>query len=100
MTKPLVRGGVYQGVRYDDKDPAPNGTSYITTTPPEVYDDSIIVAAASPNVARGHPEKDGWFLSDFYAFNYLFHGISKDQTWLTAAVSAFTHIWKDVNYRN
>ncbi|KAK3315231.1 hypothetical protein B0H66DRAFT_536104 [Apodospora peruviana] len=29
--------------------------------------------------------EDGWFLSDFYAFNYLLKGSVADQVWLTAA---------------
>jgi hypothetical protein len=31
-----------------------------------------------------NPKDDGWFISDFYAFNYLFRGLGMEQTWLTA----------------
>ncbi|KAL2757910.1 hypothetical protein ACRALDRAFT_2025598 [Sodiomyces alcalophilus JCM 7366] len=52
--------------------------------PPVVEENSIIVAAASPDITTGTPDGDGRFLSDFYAFNYLLRGLGSSQTWLTA----------------
>lgn len=57
-----------------------------STTPPVVYSNTIIVAATHPTVSNGSPADDGWFLSDFYAFNYLLKDLGSSQTWLTAAV--------------
>ncbi|KAH7165966.1 hypothetical protein EDB81DRAFT_878324 [Dactylonectria macrodidyma] len=57
---------------------------YISNTVPDIHDDTIIVAATHPDVENGHPDRDGWFLSDFYAFNYLLKGKGASQVWLTA----------------
>src|SRR5687767_6957573 len=86
MDKPLVLGRVVNEERYDRERVPP--VSFITTTVPAVYNDTFIVAATHPNVRGGHPNRDGWFLSDFYAFNYLLKGLGFSQVWLTAAVRA------------
>ncbi|KAM7204259.1 hypothetical protein V8F20_003672 [Naviculisporaceae sp. PSN 640] len=44
--------------------------TYISHTFPVIHDNTIIVAATHPNVAKGDPTDDGWFLSNFYTFNY------------------------------
>ncbi|KAJ3542758.1 hypothetical protein NM208_g3929 [Fusarium decemcellulare] len=87
MSAPLVSGGVLNQTRYPPSDgsPAVPSTSFITHTVPVIYENSIIVAASHPNVNQGHLCADGWFLSDFYAFNYLLKGLGETQTWLTAA---------------
>ncbi|KAK3338603.1 hypothetical protein B0T25DRAFT_508455 [Lasiosphaeria hispida] len=79
----LVDGGVHKGMSppYPDEE---RGT-FLIHTPPVIYDDTIVVAATHPTVASGHQKDDGWFLSDFYAFNYLLKGSVADQVWLTAA---------------
>ena len=41
--------------------------------------------ASQPTAQTGDQTKDGWFLSDFYAFSYLLNGSVANQTWLTAA---------------
>jgi hypothetical protein len=56
-------------------------------TIPSIEANSIIVAAASPNLEDAHPSRDGWLISDFYAFNYLLKGLGASQTWLTLVVS-------------
>ncbi|KAK0701736.1 hypothetical protein B0T26DRAFT_744763 [Lasiosphaeria miniovina] len=48
--------------------------TFITQTFPCVFDNTIIVAATHPTVSTGSQFDDGWFLSDFYAFNYLLKG--------------------------
>ncbi|KAF3804146.1 hypothetical protein GCG54_00000495 [Colletotrichum gloeosporioides] len=82
MTSHLVPGGVPGGTQW--KRPSAN-VSFPTTTPPRVTPDTIIIGAAAPNIEKGHPTLDGWFLSDFYAFNYLLKGLGSRQVWLTAA---------------
>lgn len=82
--QPLVRGDVYeQEWHQHGLEP-----SFVTMTPPDIDHNTMIVAAASPSVTEGSPSLDGWFLSDFYAFNYLFKGLGHSQTWLAAAVSS------------
>lgn len=61
--------------------------SFVTKTPPNIDDNTVIVAVASPDLETGVQSRNGRFLSDFYAFNYLFKGLGHSQTWLTAAVS-------------
>lgn len=56
-----------------------------TNTVPVIIDNTVVVAATHPDVKKGHPNEDGWFLSDFYAFNYLLKGKGASQVWLTAA---------------
>ena len=77
MRNPLVAGGEYKGGR------PPN--TFITHTVPCIHENTIIVAATHPSLHTASPKEDGWFISDFYAFNYLFKDTVKDQTWLTAA---------------
>lgn len=61
--------------------------TYPTRTPPQINADTHILAAVHADIREASPELDGWFLSDFYAFNLLFKGLGRSQTWLTAAVS-------------
>ncbi|KAF4976147.1 hypothetical protein FZEAL_7166 [Fusarium zealandicum] len=79
--QPLVKGDANSGDVHRDAPPR----SYVTTAPPIVETDTIIVGVASPTITLGYPSRDGWFLSDFYAFNYLLKGLGSKQTWLTAA---------------
>ncbi len=79
--EPLVKGG---HVRNANAVPM----NFLTSAPPVVFDDTYIVAATHPTVNTGDPKDDGWFLSDFYAFNYLYKGLGASQVWLTAAVRA------------
>ncbi|KAK0622632.1 hypothetical protein B0T14DRAFT_384529, partial [Immersiella caudata] len=73
---PLVAGGQYKG----DRPPK----AFITHTMPCIHENTIIVATTHPSLHAASPKHDGWFISDFYAFNYLFKSTVKDQTWLTA----------------
>ena len=70
--------------------------TFISYTLPEIFDNTIVVAAAHPTLRHAHAKSDGWFLSDFYAFNYLLKGVGHrgdqvrnipGQVWLTASVS-------------
>ncbi|WQF86984.1 hypothetical protein CDEST_11998 [Colletotrichum destructivum] len=63
----------------------PHPLGFVTTPPPVIRPGTIVVAAAAPDVEKGHPDQDGWLLSDFYAFNYLPKGVGGNQAWLTAA---------------
>ncbi|KAI2630629.1 hypothetical protein GGR54DRAFT_635236 [Hypoxylon sp. NC1633] len=78
--RPVVKGSHLRQPRKEEE-----LLTFSTSTPPVVHENTIIVAAAAPNVFKGHPKKDGWFLSDFYAFNYILKGLGSSQLWLTAA---------------
>jgi hypothetical protein len=53
-------------------------------TVPDIKKDSIIVGLCGAPSIEVAVEEDGWFLSDFYAFNYLLHPVSASQNWLTS----------------
>ncbi|KAJ6024830.1 hypothetical protein N7540_005627 [Penicillium herquei] len=76
--KPRVVGG-------HGKNPALRPSLFFSTTVPVIYSNTIIVAATHPNIKTANPRDDGWFISDFYAFNFLLKGLGAKQTWLTAA---------------
>ncbi|KAJ5800020.1 uncharacterized protein N7518_002088 [Penicillium psychrosexuale] len=48
---------------------------FITSTVPVVHDNTIILAATHPTLSTADSIDDGWFISDFYAFNYLLRGL-------------------------
>ncbi|KAK0621438.1 hypothetical protein B0T17DRAFT_641271 [Bombardia bombarda] len=76
----LVEGGVRRCTRAD----LPQIETILSRTIPTIHENTIIVAAASPSFDSASQNEDGWFLSDFYALNYLLKGATTDQTWLTA----------------
>ncbi|KAK0717676.1 hypothetical protein B0T26DRAFT_802744 [Lasiosphaeria miniovina] len=78
---PLVPGRTRKGLFSHPK-------TFVTHTLPAIHENTVIVAATHPTVQTGDQTKDGWFLSDFYAFNCLLKGSVADQTWLTAAKPA------------
>ncbi|EPE07956.1 hypothetical protein F503_00739 [Ophiostoma piceae UAMH 11346] len=63
--------------------------SYATKTPPRIDDKTHIIAVAHPDLNHADPVEDGWFLSDFYAFNILFKSLGASQKWLTAATPQY-----------
>ncbi|KAJ5181120.1 hypothetical protein N7491_000675 [Penicillium cf. griseofulvum] len=75
--QPLVRGG---HAHQPDKLPS----MFISSTVPAVHENTVILGATHPTLSTANPKEDGWFISDFYAFNYLFEGLGMQQTWLTA----------------
>ncbi|KAI0392527.1 hypothetical protein F5Y17DRAFT_355232 [Xylariaceae sp. FL0594] len=54
----------------------------VTRTFPVIAANTIILGICG--VHEADPQEDGWFLSDFYAFNYLLRGLGSHQTWLSA----------------
>jgi len=60
----LAWGGTY-------KELSPYPQTFLTHSSPTIHENCIIVTPTHPTVQTGHQAKDGWFLSDFYAFNYL-----------------------------
>ncbi|KAI4144478.1 MAG: hypothetical protein L6R39_004167, partial [Caloplaca ligustica] len=76
--KPATFGGAI-------KDPALLEKVFTTHTVPDVYPNTRIIAVCGVTDFNDEasPAKDGWFLSDFYAFNFLLNGIGAAQTWVT-----------------
>jgi hypothetical protein len=60
--QPLVKGGHIHNKMWTP-------STFNSITPPVVHSNTIIIAATHPTLSTGNPHKDGWFLSDFYAFN-------------------------------
>lgn len=67
------------------RSPSDLPSTFTSSTVPYIYENTIILAATHPSISSAHPLRDGWFISDFYAFNYLLKGQGQKQTWLTAA---------------
>ena len=56
---------------------------FITHTVPDIREDAIILAVCGvPDIDEANPEDDGWFFSDFFAFNYLLRGLGTSQVWM------------------
>src|ERR1700728_3776145 len=56
---------------------------FITHTVPDIREDAIILAVCGvPNIDEADPEDDGWFFSDFFAFNYLLRRLRTSQVWI------------------
>ncbi|KAL8733585.1 MAG: hypothetical protein Q9166_001993 [cf. Caloplaca sp. 2 TL-2023] len=76
--KPTTYGGMV-------KNPALFEKTFNTQTLPDVPSDTRIIAICGitdyDNAAD--PSEDGWFLSDFYAFNYLLRHEGAAQIWFT-----------------
>jgi hypothetical protein len=60
----------------------PDDEDFLVSVPPEIKDNTRIVAICGTPEESADPEVDGWFLSDFYLFNYLFKGTGSHQVWL------------------
>ena len=74
----------------------PTTRTFVTTTLPEIRPDTIVIAATHPTLSQADPTEDGWFISDFYAFNLLLKGCGHSQTWLSAvSPDALVKKWKE-----
>lgn len=56
--------------------------TFETRTPPRVNSNTHIVAVCPVDTDHAGHDKDGWLLSEFYAFNNLLNGLGASQTWL------------------
>jgi hypothetical protein len=66
------------------KNPARVDPEFPTHTIPNIHRDSVIIGVCGVTEDDAAPTDDGWFLSNFFAFNYLMKGIGSLQTWLTS----------------
>lgn len=55
---------------------------FTTHTVPDVTANTRIVAVVGVQQKVADPQTDGWFLSDFFAFWNVLHGMTATQTWL------------------
>ncbi|KAJ5199552.1 hypothetical protein N7491_009648 [Penicillium cf. griseofulvum] len=62
--QPLVKGGHLRS-------PGKLPSTFPSPTLPVIHKNTIILAATHPSITSADPNDDGWFISDFYAFNYL-----------------------------
>ncbi|QKX56688.1 uncharacterized protein TRUGW13939_03794 [Talaromyces rugulosus] len=65
------------------------GLSFQTACPPDVGPRTRIVAVCgiTDEADAAGPNRDGWFLTDFYLFHHLFshvHGPTPNQIWMTS----------------
>ena len=73
---PLVPGGVLKS-----KGSGVN-VEFISHTLPDIRDDAFVLGVCGVREEVSSPFDDGWFLSDFFAFNFLLHGLGNVQEWL------------------
>ncbi|KAL8902802.1 MAG: hypothetical protein Q9207_004375 [Kuettlingeria erythrocarpa] len=76
--KPKTYGGAI-------KNPALLEKVFISHTVPDVQPDTRILAVCGITDCEddADPSNDGWFLSDFYAFNFLLRNEGAAQSWMT-----------------
>ncbi|KAH8805902.1 hypothetical protein F5884DRAFT_801040 [Xylogone sp. PMI_703] len=54
-------------------------------TLPDIKTDTIIIGVCGVPLKEANPiDSDGWFISDFCAFNYLLKGLGSKQIWISA----------------
>ena len=51
-------------------------------TPPDIPFNTRILAVCGIHQNDASPQKDGWFLSDFFAFWHIFNGTTRNQQWI------------------
>lgn len=56
--------------------------TFESRTPPRISPNTHIVAVCPVDIDHAAHDKDGWLLSEFYAFNILLKRLGASQTWL------------------
>ena len=79
LGKPATYGGAIRNAALSE-------TMFLTQTVPDVNPNTRILAVCgiTDHYDNASPKKDGWFYSDFYAFNYLLRGQGVSQTWVSS----------------
>ncbi|KAL8880341.1 MAG: hypothetical protein Q9198_002230 [Flavoplaca austrocitrina] len=72
----------YGGKLLDTTTPGREYDEFNLHTPPDVTNNTRVVAICGIKQAEADPTDDGWFLSDFFAFHHLLTGLTKNQVWL------------------
>ncbi|KAL8824329.1 MAG: hypothetical protein Q9191_005127 [Dirinaria sp. TL-2023a] len=78
LSRPTTYGGIV-------KNPALLDKVFLTHTVPDILPNTRILAVCgiTDYEDQACPDEDGWFISDFYAFNFLLRGQGAAQSWLT-----------------
>ena len=76
--KPATFGGMFRDSKYGRV----QYEQFNTHTPPDITANTRIIACLGINQLQANPQKDGWFVSDFFAFWHIFQGTTSSQTWL------------------
>ena len=63
-------------------------TSLHTLSGPIIYHNTRIIGICGIPKAHANPRLDGWFFSDFFAFNYLLKGLGSSQTWFATTTAS------------
>ncbi|KAN0079186.1 hypothetical protein V8E54_004400 [Elaphomyces granulatus] len=72
----LVHGGILK---------SSTKVEFISHTIPDIQRDTFILGVCGVPEEISSPLDDGWFIADFYAFNYLLHGLGVSQKWLACS---------------
>lgn len=72
----------FGGRVHDKSKNPPNLETFTMHSPPDVGKRTRIIAVLGILQGGATPQCDGWFLSDFFAFWHLLHGMTISQTWL------------------
>ncbi|KAI4191060.1 MAG: hypothetical protein L6R41_000375 [Letrouitia leprolyta] len=76
--QPSSHGGVFHDTANENVQYA----SFNLHTPPDIIPKTRILAVCGPKQSVADPGKDGWFISDFWAFHHLFNGLTPNQCWM------------------
>ncbi|KAL8903134.1 MAG: hypothetical protein Q9207_004121 [Kuettlingeria erythrocarpa] len=60
----------------------PQYQSFNMHTPPDITPNTRIIAVCGVPTKDAAPHNDGWFISDFFAFYHLFHGLGESDCWI------------------
>ncbi|KAL8746344.1 MAG: hypothetical protein Q9184_007758 [Pyrenodesmia sp. 2 TL-2023] len=72
----------YGGKFLDQTTVRPHYQSFNMHTPPDITQNTRILAVCGISQKDAAPQGDGWFLSDFFAFYHLFHGLGRTECWM------------------
>lgn len=75
MSSNLAQSAIFKG-HSSLQDPIPSHAI------PDTPSNAIIIGVCGVSGESAHPLEDGWFLSDFCAFNYLLKGVGRRQFWI------------------
>lgn len=78
LEKPQTNGGVL----VDGTNNTRQYVEFNTHTPPDITPNTRVIAICGISPEYAAPDDDGWYLSDFFAFYHLFHGLTPNQSWI------------------
>ena len=76
--EPSSHGGVFHDISQEKR----QYDSFNIHTPPDITPKTRIIAVCGAMQGDSDPGQDGWFVSDFFAFYHLLHGLTPNQCWM------------------